>query len=64
MPRREKLTDQLILAGYTRNNIKLVIDPVKFTEQFPNAGDVNLLIDDVLELLYQCTGYRCKESIP
>jgi uncharacterized protein (DUF1800 family) len=53
MPRREKLTDQLILSGYMRNNIKLAIDPLEFTKQFPNAGDPNQLINDVLDVLYR-----------
>jgi uncharacterized protein (DUF1800 family) len=53
IPRREKLIDQLILTGYMRNNLSLIIDPVKFTEQFPNAGDPNALINDVLDVLYR-----------
>ena len=53
VPRREKLIDQLILTGYMRNNLSLIIDPVKFTEQFPNAGDPNALINDVLDVLFR-----------
>jgi len=53
MPRREKLIDQLIMTGYMRNSLQLIIDPVKFTEQFPNAGDPNQLINDVLDVLYR-----------
>jgi uncharacterized protein (DUF1800 family) len=53
IPRREKLIDQLIMTGYMRNNLQLIIDPVKFTEQFPNAGDPNQLINDVLDVLYR-----------
>ncbi|MBO9199035.1 MULTISPECIES: DUF1800 domain-containing protein [Niastella] len=53
MPRRSKLSDQLILTGYMRNTLNLVIDPVAFTRQFPNAGDPNLLISDVMDVLYR-----------
>ncbi|MFL5748651.1 MAG: DUF1800 family protein [Niastella sp.] len=53
IPRREKLIDQLIMTGYMRNNLSLIIDPVKFTEQFPNAGEPNQLISDVLDVLYR-----------
>jgi uncharacterized protein (DUF1800 family) len=53
MPRREKLTDQLVMTGYMRNNLNLIIDPLEFTKQFPNAGDPNQLINDVLDVLYR-----------
>jgi uncharacterized protein (DUF1800 family) len=53
MPRREKLIDQLVMTGYMRNNINLIIDPLEFTKQFPNAGDPNQLINDVLDVLYR-----------
>jgi len=53
MPRRGKLSDQLISTGYMRGT-NLIIDPVAFTEQFTNAGiDTNLFINDVLEVLYR-----------
>jgi uncharacterized protein (DUF1800 family) len=56
MPKRERFIDQLITAGYTRNNVKLIIDPVKFTENsFPSAVILNLdtFIDAVLDVLYR-----------
>jgi uncharacterized protein (DUF1800 family) len=53
MPRREKLIDQLIVNGYMRNNLKLIIDPVEFTKQFADRRDPNLLIDEVLDVLYR-----------
>jgi uncharacterized protein (DUF1800 family) len=53
MPRREKLIDQLIVTGYMRNNLNLIIDPVEFTKQFTNRRDPNLLIEEVLQVLYR-----------
>jgi uncharacterized protein (DUF1800 family) len=53
MPKRERFIDQLIGIGYTRNNVKLVIDPFELTKKLPNPGDPNALINDVLEILYQ-----------
>jgi uncharacterized protein (DUF1800 family) len=53
MPRREKLIDQLIVNGYMRNNLTLKIDPVEFTKQFADRRDPNLLINEVLNVLYR-----------
>jgi uncharacterized protein (DUF1800 family) len=53
MPRREKLIDQLIVNGYMRNNLTLKIDPVEFTKQFANRRLPDLLINEVLEVLYR-----------
>jgi uncharacterized protein (DUF1800 family) len=56
MPKRIKLIDQLTTTGYTRNNFKLIIDPVAFTERsFPTAVilDPNTFIDAVLDVLYR-----------
>lgn len=53
MPRREMLQDQLIGNGYTRNGAKLQIDPVAFTAALPNPADPNVLINDVLDILYR-----------
>lgn len=53
MPKRERFIDQLIGAGYTRNNIKLIIDPVAFTAKLPNPADPNALINDALDILYR-----------
>ena len=53
MPKRERFIDQLIGLGYMRNNIKLVIDPVAFTEKIPNAGDLDALIEGALDILYR-----------
>jgi uncharacterized protein (DUF1800 family) len=52
LPKRNRLTDQLVTAGYTRNNKKIQIDPVAFAKTFPNPGDPNALINDMLEIIY------------
>jgi hypothetical protein len=53
MPKRERFIDQLIGTGYMRNNIKMVIDPVAFTEKIPNASDPDALIEGALNILYR-----------
>jgi hypothetical protein len=53
MPKRERFIDQLIGTGYMRNNIKLIIDPVAFTEKIPNASDPDALIEGALNILYR-----------
>jgi uncharacterized protein (DUF1800 family) len=53
MPKRERFIDQLIITGYMRNNIKLIIDPVEFTKKLPNPLDPNALINDALDILYR-----------
>jgi uncharacterized protein (DUF1800 family) len=53
MPKRERFIDMLIGTGYMRNNIKLVIDPVAFTERIPNASDPDALIEGALDILYR-----------
>lgn len=52
LPKRNRITDQLVTAGYTRNNKKIQIDPVAFAKTLPNPGDPNALINDMLEILY------------
>jgi uncharacterized protein (DUF1800 family) len=54
MPKRERFIDQLIGTGYTRNSIKLIIDPVTFTKNLGTAAsDANLLINAALDILYR-----------
>ena len=56
MPKRVKFIDALMTTGYTRNNFKLIIDPVTFTDNnFPSATILNLdtFIDAVLDVLYR-----------
>lgn len=53
LPKRNRFTDTMITSGYTRSGKKLVIDAVAFTKTLPNPGDPNLLIDDVLAMMYR-----------
>jgi hypothetical protein len=52
LPRRNQLTDILVTTGYTRNGKKIYIDVLAYTENLKNPGNPNLLIQDVLDLLY------------
>ena len=56
--KRKTFIDRLIMSGYTRNNIKLIIDPVEFTKiLMPQSqlapGDPNALINAAVDLLYR-----------
>ncbi len=52
-PRRNLFTDTMITSGYTRNGMKIVIDPVEFAKKLANPGDPNLLIDQALKIMYR-----------
>ncbi|OYU96535.1 MAG: hypothetical protein CFE21_09125 [Bacteroidetes bacterium B1(2017)] len=52
LPKRNSLCDYLLYSGYTKFSYKLIIDCVGFAEQFPNASNPNLLLDQILQLLY------------
>lgn len=52
LPKRNQYTDRLISSGFTRDDAKLVIDPIAYTSKFPKPEDPNMLIDDVLAHLY------------
>jgi len=52
LPRRNQLTDILVTTGYTRNGKKINIDVLAYTENLKNPGNPNLLIQDILDLLY------------
>ncbi len=53
LPKRNRLTDQLVTSGYSRNNQKIVVDPVGFAKTLSNPGDPNVLINESLEILYR-----------
>jgi len=53
LPKRERLTDTLIVTGYMRGGNTLIIDPVAFAKKMSNPGDPNLLITDSLAILYR-----------
>ncbi len=46
LPTRNGLTDVLIYAGITRNGFKLIADTTDWLKQYPDAGDVNKVIDN------------------
>lgn len=51
--KRNAFSDRFIASGYTRNNQKIVIDPIAYTSKFANPGDPNALIKEALEQLYR-----------
>lgn len=53
LPKRNQFTDIIVGPGYTRNNIRLAIDAVAFTQTLSNPGDPNALIEDALAVLYR-----------
>lgn len=53
LPKRNQFTDLMIGNGYTRNGKKIWVDAVEFTKTLPNPGDPNLLITDVLAVIFQ-----------
>ncbi|WP_127130968.1 DUF1800 domain-containing protein [Pseudoflavitalea rhizosphaerae] len=53
LPKRNIFSDVLIGPGYMRNGQVLRIDPVEFTNTLPNAVNPDVLINDVLSLIYR-----------
>jgi len=53
LPKRNRFTDQLISSGYSRNGKRIQIDAVAFAKKFSNPGDPNVLINDILDILYR-----------
>ncbi|MBF9223503.1 DUF1800 domain-containing protein [Hymenobacter ruricola] len=53
LPRRNQITDLFIGNGYTRNSVKIVIDPLALTQSLPaaTAADCNLLIAEFVQLM-------------
>ncbi|HEY0771181.1 MAG TPA: DUF1800 domain-containing protein [Sphingobacteriaceae bacterium] len=52
LPKRSQFSDRMIGTGYTRNGKKIVIDPIAFINNLSKPEDPNILIMDVLGLLY------------
>ncbi len=52
LPKRNAFTDRFIASGYTRNNKKIVIDPLAYTAKFNKPEDPDQLINDVIAHLY------------
>lgn len=53
LPKRNRFTDQLITSGYSRNGKRIQIDPVAFAKTLSNPADPNILINDLLDLIYK-----------
>lgn len=53
LPKRNQFSDLMIGNGYTRNGKKIIIDAIEFTKRLENPGNPNLLIDELMELLFQ-----------
>ena len=53
LSRRNQATDMFIGPGYTRNGLKIGIDPMALVQSFPatTASDCNLLIDEFARLM-------------
>jgi uncharacterized protein (DUF1800 family) len=52
-PKRNQFTDIMVGNGYTANSRKIVIDHVAYAKRFPNPGDPNVLIADIVDHLFQ-----------
>jgi hypothetical protein len=53
LPKRNQFTDIMVMNGYTRMGKKIMIDVIAFTKTLSNPGDPNILISDVLSILYR-----------
>lgn len=53
LPKRNQFTDQMVTNGYTFNNKKIVVDGAEFIKQLPNPADPNILIDDLIKILFR-----------
>lgn len=52
-PKRNQFTDTMVGNGYTANSRKIIIDHVAYAKRFPNPGDPNVLIADIVDHLLQ-----------
>jgi len=55
LPKRNQVTDQMLLSGFTRNGKNIRIDPTIFAKSLPNPGDPNALISDSITYLFRLT---------
>lgn len=53
LPKRNQFTDTMVQNGYTFNGKKLFIDVTEFAKTLPKPEDPNVLIDDILKLIYR-----------
>ncbi|MDZ4667222.1 MAG: DUF1800 domain-containing protein [bacterium] len=52
LPKRNSVCDLLVYYGFTRNGYKLIIDCIAFANQFTSPENPNLLLDQILLVLY------------
>lgn len=53
LPKRSRFTDTMITNGYTRSGKKIVIDAVAFAKTMTKPDDPNVLLDDILGVVYR-----------
>ena len=53
LPKRNQLTDLMCVSGYTFNGKKIIIDGAEFVKLLSNPGDPNVLINDLLTLMFR-----------
>ena len=52
LPKRNQISDIMVLAGVTRTGQTIVIDPIKVAEMFDNPEDAATLVDDMVDYYY------------
>ncbi|MGE5520722.1 MAG: DUF1800 domain-containing protein [Candidatus Dadabacteria bacterium] len=52
-PKRNRFTDTMINTGYTRSGKKIIIDAVAFAKTLSKPSDPNILLDDILNIIYR-----------
>ncbi len=52
LPRRNQMTDTLIGSGYSRNGVKIVIDPIAFAKQVSAPSDPTVLVNEFAQWLF------------
>lgn len=53
LPKRNQFTDAMVTNGYTFNGKKIVIDAAEFAKTLSNPGNPNILIDDIVKIIYR-----------
>jgi uncharacterized protein (DUF1800 family) len=53
LPKRNQFTDTMVQNGYTFNGKKIIVDGAEFAKNLSNPGDPNILIDDILTIIFR-----------
>ncbi len=53
LPKRNQFTDTMMLTGYTFNTKKIIVDGAEYAKTLSNAGNPNILIDDLIKYLFR-----------